>query len=133
MHSVWGSELHAIQMAIEIVDPTPDSYVSSVDLIRGLLITSNQRRSLKIQWIKAYAGIEGNELLTLEPRVLIINLKYQSTHSVCRRFVVISLSIIKSIGGNTGSRNLTGVGQFLRSVRGMSLDPVRWGLTGKWK
>ena len=40
-------------------------------------------------------------------RVLIINLKYQSTHSVCRRFVVISLSFIKSIGGNTGSRILT--------------------------
>ena len=82
MHSVLGSELHAIQMAIEIVDHEPelicknvviltdsrtacmnsmmllsptDSYVSSVDMIRSLLITSNRRRSLKIQWIKAQA------------------------------------------------------------------------------
>ena len=89
MLSVLGSELHAIQMAIEIVDTAPelicknvviltdsrtaclmvlsptDSYVSSVDLIWGLLITSNRSRSHKIQWIKAHAGIEGNETVDI--------------------------------------------------------------------
>ena len=45
-----------------LLSPT-DSYVSSVGLIRGLLITANQRRSLKIPWIKAHAGIEGNEIV----------------------------------------------------------------------
>ena len=67
MHSILESELHAIQMAIKIVDSAPelnlqnviltdsrtacmmllsstDSYVSSVDLIWGMLTTSNLRR-----------------------------------------------------------------------------------------
>ena len=46
------------------VSPT-NSYVSSVDLIRGLLITSNENRSLKIQWIKVHAGIEGNKIVDI--------------------------------------------------------------------
>ena len=54
--------------------------------------------------MQAYKAMK---LLTLEPRVLIINLKYESTHSVYKRFVVISLNYIKIIGGNTGSRILT--------------------------
>ena len=43
-----------------------DSYISSVDLlydlIKGLLITLN-RRSLKIQWLKPHAGIEGKKIV----------------------------------------------------------------------
>ena len=62
--------------------------------------------------------------------MLIINLKYQSTHSVYRRFVVISLGYIKIIGENTGSR-ITGLGQFLRSVRGDEFGSCQMGFDRK--
>ena len=154
MHSVLCSELHAI----EIVDSAPelicknvgsltdsrtacmmllsctDYYVSSVDLIRGLLISSN-RRSLKIQWVKAYAGIEGNEIVDIgaesthyksEISEYPLSLQEDCSHifklhkKYCREYLI-------------QDTNLTGVGQFLRSVRGDEFGSCRMGFDRKEK
>ena len=96
--------------------------------VKGIvLITSNRRRSLKIQWIKAHAGIEGNEIVDIGAKSAHSKSEI-SQYQLCVRKV--SSHIFKLYKNYwreywIQDTNLTGVGQFLRSVRGMSLDPVR--------
>ena len=80
------SELYAIQRAIEITNSMHElhskniviltdprtacmlllsptgTYSSTVKNTRSLLVKCNNKKSVKIQWIKAHAGIKGNEL-----------------------------------------------------------------------
>ena len=80
------SELYAIQRAIEITNSMHElhskniviltdsrttcmmllsstgTYSSTVENIKNLLGNCNNKKSVKIQWIKAHAGIKGNEL-----------------------------------------------------------------------
>lgn len=85
-HSVVGAELHAIEMSLAIIkiddelsennvviltdskssclmisSPT-GSYTNIVGAIQRLLLDLNRQRSVKIQWIKAHASIQGNEM-----------------------------------------------------------------------
>ena len=100
------------------------TYSLTVENIRSLLVKSNDNKSVKIQWIKAYAGINGNELADRGAKDVHKNSRSQTLQCflfVYRKFLVIFSCSIKSIGWNTGSRiqstDFTGAGQFLRSVR----------------
>ena len=44
-----------------LLSPT-GTYSSTVENIWNLLVKCNKKKSVKIQWIKAHAGIKGNEL-----------------------------------------------------------------------
>ena len=82
----FWSELYAIQRAIEITNSMHElhfkniviltdsrtacmlllsptgTYCSTIENIRSLLVKCNNKKSVKIQWINAHAGIKGNEL-----------------------------------------------------------------------
>ena len=158
-HSVSGSELQAIQRAIEITNSMHElhskniviltdsrtacmlllsptgTYSSTVEDIRSLLVKCNNKKSVKIEWIKAHAGIKGNELavadrgakdahqksdITMFP--LCVQEIFGNIFMLHKKYWLEQANWIRPSG--IGPTDLTGAGQFLRSVRKDEFGPT---------
>ena len=129
MHELYSKNIVILTDAraacIMLLSPT-GTYISTIANIRSVLVKSNNKTSVKIQCIKAYAGIKGNELADR-------GAKDAHQMSDIRMFPLCGQEIFSNIFMLhkkywleywIRDTYLTGAGQFLRPVR-----KVEFGLT----